>query len=100
MSKRPRKHFLTVSITALAFAFTTGCAFLTSPVSEPPRYDQVLVYDRPYDYTYLKTVEALDKFPNWILEETEKETGLLVLRNTQFGHLFDRDKEVARFRVR
>lgn len=64
-----------------------------------PRYDQVLTYDHPYDYTFLKTMEALNTFPNWILEETDKGQGLIVLRNTEYGHVFDRDKNVARFRV-
>ena len=65
-----------------------------------PKYDQVLVYDRPYDYTYLRTLEALNTFPGWVLEETDKVKGLIVLRNTQYGNLFDRDKWIARFRVK
>ena len=96
-----KKHLLIGSVGTWILAFSAGCAFLSqSPLSDSPRYDQVLTYNRPYDYTYMKTLEALDTFPNWILEEMEKETGLIVLRNTQYSHLFDRDKEMARFRVR
>ena len=65
-----------------------------------PVYDRVLVYDRPYDYTFLKTIEALNTFPEWVLEETDKNKGLIVVRNTQYGHLFDKDKWVARFNIR
>ena len=65
-----------------------------------PVYDRVLVYERPYDYTFLKTIEALNTFPEWVLEETDKNKGLIVIRNTQYGHLFDRDKWVARFNIK
>ena len=76
-----------------------GCSF-KGQLSEVPAYDQVLVYDRPYDYTFLKTIEALNTFPEWVLEETDKNKGLIVIRNTQYGHLFDKDKWVARFNIR
>lgn len=73
-----------------------GCA----STKDYPKYDQVLVYDRPYDYTYLKTLEALNTLPGWVLDETDKNVGLIVMRNVQYGHLFDRDKWVARFTVK
>jgi len=65
-----------------------------------PRYDQELIYNKPYDYTFLKTLEALNSVPGWTLEETDQVKGFIVLRNTQYGHLFDRDKWVVRFNVR
>ena len=74
----------------------SGC----SSMKDYPRYDQVLIYDRPFDYTYLKTLEALNTFQDWVLEETDKTKGLIVIRNTQYGHLFDRDKWVARLTVK
>ena len=89
-----KKHVFLVILAALAI---TGCA---SSMKDFPKYDQVLVYDRPYDYTYLRTLEALNTFPGWVLEETDKVKGLIVLRNTQYGNLFDRDKWIARFRVK
>lgn len=67
-----------------------GCASV-----EAPKYDAVLVYDQPFDLTYLKTIEALNEFPNWLLEETEKERGFIRICNTQYGHAFDRDKDRA-----
>ncbi len=75
-------------------------ATCTSQLKDAPAFDQVLVYDRPYDYTFLKTLEALNTFPEWVLEETDKNKGLIVIRNTQYGHLFDKDKWVARFNIR
>ena len=85
-----------LSIAAATLAFVIGC---TTMDPHPVRYDQVLVYDTPYDYTYLRTLEAVNTFSDWVLEETDKEKGLIVLRNTQYGHLFDRDKVSARFVV-
>ena len=65
-----------------------------------PQYDKVYVYDEPYDYTYLRTLEALSDYSNWTLEETDKEKGVIVARNTEYGHLFDHDKWVAKFLVK
>ena len=80
----------------LAFIFfVSGCA----TAKEYPKFDQVLVYDKPYDFTYLKTLEALNTFTSWTLEETDKNKGMIVLRNTEYGNLFDRDKWVIRFNV-
>lgn len=94
--KLPGKNtFLVAGLMLLTWM--TGCA---SSIKDYPNYDQVLIYDRPYDYTYLKTLEALNSMPDWTLEETDKVKGLIVLRNVQYGHLFDRDKWVARFTVK
>ena len=93
MKKRIASFLLVLSI----LAFISGCA---SSVKDYPAYDQVLLYDKAYDYTYLKVLEALNTFREWAIEETDKEKGLIVLRNTQYGHLFDHDKWVARFNVK
>jgi len=83
-----------LSIFALIF-LVSGCA----AAKEYPKFDQVLVYDKPYDFTYLKTLEALNTFTGWTLEETDKNKGIIILRNTEYGNLFDRDKWVVRFNV-
>lgn len=75
--------------------FISGCA----ASKEYPKFDQVLVYDKPYDYTFLRTLEALNTFSGWTLEETDKNKGVIVLRNTEYGNIFDRDKWVVRFNV-
>lgn len=90
--------FPTVAI--LALSVVAGCAWFEKTIEEPTRYDQVLVYERPYDFTYLKTLEALNTFPDWVLQETDKEKGIIEIRNTQYGHIFDRDKWTARFNVK
>ncbi len=87
-----QSHSLFIIVLLLLFS---GCA----AAKNYPKFDQVLVYDKPYDYTYLKTLEALNTFPEWTLEETDKNKGLIVLRNTEYGHVFDHDKWVVRFNV-
>ena len=91
-----KRQFSLVILTFLVVRLFNSC----SSLRDFPAYDQVLIYDRPYDYTYLKTMEALNTFPNWVLEETDKNKGLIVLRNVNYGHITDRDKWEARFIVK
>ena len=91
-----KKDYFLVVLSFIFLAFLNGC----SSLKDFPAYDQVLVYDRPYDYTFLKTFEALNTFHDWTIEETDKNKGLIAMRNTQYGHIFDRDKLVARFIVK
>lgn len=88
------KSFLSLFL-AVFLTLIIGC----SATKDYPKFDQVLVYDHPFDYTYLKTLEALTTFPNWVLEETDKNKGLVVVRNTEYGHVFDHDKWTVRFNV-
>jgi len=83
----------------LTLVFFSGCFTswnLRKNDKDYPRYDKVLVYDRPFDVTFLRTVEALNNMPGWVLEETDKEKGIIVLRNREYGHIFDKDKRSAR----
>ncbi len=76
-------------------AVLSSCA----SVKEYPKFDQVLVYEKPFDFTFLRTLEALNSVPGWALEETDKNKGFITLRNTEYGNLFDRDKWVVKFNV-
>ena len=60
---------------------------------EPP-CTKVLVYQLPYDLTYLRVMEALDGKGKWQLEETDKEKGLISLRETDYKSLDDSDVPV------
>lgn len=99
-----KKQFLVIFFGLIFVTGFSSCSAFKKHIlrheQEAAVYDRVLVYDRPYDYTFLKTIEALNTFPEWVLEETDKNKGLIVIRNTQYGHLFDRDKWVARFNIR
>ena len=65
-----------------------------------PPNDEVLVYQLPYDLTYLRTMEALDDHGSWQLEETDKEKGVISVRDTNYSRLDDADKRVITFQVK
>ena len=86
-----------VYVFIMGLALFSGCALFGDRVEDVPPRERVLLFDRPFDVTYLRTLEALNTFPGWVLEQTDKEKGLIVLRNRQYSHLFDKDKMAARF---
>jgi len=65
-----------------------------------PPNDEVLVYKLPYDLTYLRTMEALDGKGAWQLEETDKERGIISVRDTNYSSLDDSDLRVITFIVK
>lgn len=99
---KPSKSFF-IPLLILNLLFLSGCLATTinefKDATGHPQYNQVLVYDKPYDYTFLRTLEALNTFSGWTLEETDKNKGLIILRNVEYGNLFDHDKWVVRFNV-
>ena len=86
----------------LTLVLFSGCSLFNFLQYEKnyPKYDTVLTYDRPFDVTFLRTLEAVNTVPGWVLEETDKEKGLIVLHNRQYSHIFDKDKGVARILVK
>ena len=65
-----------------------------------PPNDEVLVYKLPYDLTYLRTMEALNSVGTWELEETDKERGVISVRDTNYSNLDDSDLRVITFVVK
>lgn len=78
----------------------SGCAVFDKTTESVEVHDDVLVYNLPYDLTYLRTMEAVSFLPNWELLETEKEKGLIRLNNTNFRSLSDADNRSATIFVR
>lgn len=88
--------------TAIALLLVLGLGFSAcNTVGEvlPPN-DEVLVYPLSYDLTYLRTMEALDGRGSWQLEETDKEKGMVSVRDTNYSRLDDSDKRVITFQVK
>lgn len=52
-----------------------GCKTVEKAVL--PGHSEVLIYNLPYDLTYLRTLEALQTVKDWELRLTEKERGIL-----------------------
>jgi len=65
-----------------------------------PPNDQVLVYKLSYDLTFLRTMEALDSVGTWQLEETDKEKGTIIVRDTNYSRLDDSDMRTITFLVK
>ena len=86
--------FIVVSILAL-----TGCQSIQkSPIY--PAHDETLLYQLPYDLTYLRTLDALSNIHGWELDLTEKEKGIIRVRNLDWVRLDDSDTRMITFSIR
>ncbi len=63
------------------------------------KHDEILIYNLPFDLTYLKTMDALQKVPGWQLQSTEKERGLITVFNSNYSALNDADQRVITFKI-
>lgn len=77
---------------ALSGMTMSGCSSTKKAVL--PVNDDILIYSLPFDLTYLRTMDALQNVPNWELEETEKEQGIIKVRNINYGAWNDADKRL------
>jgi hypothetical protein len=85
---------------ALILVLSLGFSACNTVGKALPPNDEVLVYQLPYDLTYLRTMEALDGRGSWQLEETDKEKGIISVRDTNYSRLDDSDKRVITFQVK
>lgn len=92
---RPFKFFYVIML-GLGISLT-GCAANTKVL---PQHDEVLQFDLPYDLTYLRAMEAVERVEGWELQATEKEKGLLIVRNINYSSLDDADQRTATFVVK
>ena len=82
----------------LVFIFIfSGCAVGKKIL---PVHDDVLIYPLAYDLVYLRTLDALQTLPEWELDLTEKEKGIISVRNVNYGQLGDADKRTAVFFIK
>jgi hypothetical protein len=86
--------FVLILILGLGLA---GCNTVAKVL--PPN-DEVLPYKLPYDLTYLRTAEALNSVENWQLEETDKERGIIRVRDMNYSRLDDSDMRVIDFVIK
>ena len=62
-----------------------------------PVHDEVLVYPLAYDLTYLRTLDALLGVSGWDLEITDKENGMIQVRNIDYTGFDNSDQRSAVF---
>ncbi len=75
---------------------SSGCSSLSWRSGEYPIYH----YEQPYDLIYLNALESLDREDLWIMQYTDKNTGIIEVRQMNYGSLFGGDRQKARFVVK
>ena len=87
----------------LAVFLAAGCANAPKylPIEQIPasNYEEIHV-DKPYDFVYLNTFDAVNVLPNWAPDKTLKDDGLIRLQNSQFSRLDDADNRVINLHIR
>lgn len=91
------KLFRSLLVLTAVLALSAGCASKKQPIL--PVHDEVLVYKLPYDLTYLRTLDALQTVKDWDLELTDKENGIIRVRNISYSGFNDSEKRVAEFKI-
>lgn len=71
----------------------TGCK--TSSSSLLPVHDEILIFPVTMDLAYLRTMEAIQAHPDWELDYTDKEKGLINIKNMRYSSFSDADLRSA-----
>lgn len=87
-----RRIFYSFWVVALCLgSLSFGCA----GQNLRPLADEVLVYPLPFDLAYLRTLEAVQSHPDWDLNRTLKEEGIIEIRNVRYSSFADADQRSA-----
>jgi len=81
-----RKH---ISIVMVIFLALTVTACVHNPLV---KNDEVLIYERPFDFVFLNVLKAVDALPDWDIALTDQTKGLVTLINQKYWDSFDADK--------
>lgn len=76
-----------------------GCAGKEKPVLGLV-HDEVLTFPLPLDLTYLRTMEAIERHPDWELDTTVKDQGVIYIRNVRYSSFADADQRRATLLVK
>ncbi len=74
-----------------------GCGIFEK---QPSIRYMVYTYEQPFDLVYLRAIETLDTNDDWAFSYTDKETGVIALRNMNYENWFGMDRQYVRFVVR
>lgn len=92
-----------VSLILFSLLLLAGCTTFSNEQKNRllPKHDEVLLYNLPYDLTYLRTLEALQINRDWELHSTEKEKGIIrVFNRSGYSRFGDEDKYEIIFLVK
>lgn len=66
-----------------------------------PVRDEVLIFHKAMDYTYLRVIDAVLNTPDWSLYETDKREGIIRAYNLKYADPFGPlDNRVATFKLK
>lgn len=95
----PKGGFNLKPVSRVLLLMMVGC-FILGCVHQPlVRHDEVLIYNRSFDSTYEAVMRAVDALPPWTLGGTEKEQGIVMAYNRDYGDAFDADKRTVNILV-
>jgi hypothetical protein len=97
MTQKLPFYFLLI---AMIFAATAGCKSSIQKSIIYPANDEILRYNLPYDLTFLRVLEAMGSMEGWDLEITEKEKGMIAVRNMDWTRPDDSDRRVIKVLVK
>ena len=63
-------------------------------------HDEVITSPHPMDFTYLRTLEAVQALPDWELDRTDKEKGIMHIRNVRYSSFADADLRIATLQLK
>jgi len=88
-----------ISISFLILILASGCTSTGKPKFIEV-HDEVILAPYALDYTYLRTLEAVQALPDWELDRTDKEKGILHLKNVRFSSFADADMRLATLQLK
>jgi hypothetical protein len=95
MNKLKGRAVLDLSFLVIVFSLLISAGCATDEPSVFPVHDEVITVNLPMDLTFLRTMEAVQTHPEWDLERTVKEEGIIRLRNLRYSSFADADQRRA-----
>ena len=91
--------FSVLCLLTSVFFTLSGCQQVVRHVM--PVHDEVLVFNKAMDYTYLRVIDAILATPDWSIYETNKREGMVRAYNMKYADPFaPLDSRVATFYVK
>ncbi|MBI4550121.1 MAG: hypothetical protein HY714_04270 [Candidatus Omnitrophica bacterium] len=89
------KKYRAIGSLLAAIFLAAGCVH--SPLV---KNDEVLIFNRAFDYTYDGVLRAIDTAAPWGLSHTDKQNGVIVAFNQDYWDTLDADKRTAVIQIK
>ena len=88
-----------ITISFLILFMVSGCTSDGKP-KLIENHDEIIASPHPMDFTYLRTLEAVQALPDWELDRTDKEKGIMHIRNVRYSSFADADLRTATLQLK